>query len=50
MRYFGHDFQRFDDHSYYVIEGIMEQFAREKCEKTTAVYGNPTEYFKTLMG
>lgn len=42
MRYFGHDFQRFDEYSYDVIEGIMEQFAREKCGKTVAVYGNPT--------
>ena len=28
----------------------MEQFSREKCNKIIAVYGNPTEYFMTLMG
>lgn len=50
MRYFGHDFQRFDDSSYSVIEGFMEQFSREKCRKVSAVYGNPSEYFKILMG
>ena len=50
MRYFGHDFQQFDDYSYYVMEGFMEQFSREKCRKVSAVYGNPTEYFQILMG
>jgi hypothetical protein len=50
MRYFGHDFQEFNNYSYNVIEGIMEQFSREKCNKVVAVYGNPTEYFITLMG
>lgn len=42
MRYFGHDFQQFDEYSYYVMEGFMEQFSREKCKKVSAVYGNPT--------
>lgn len=50
MRYFGHDFQRFDDYSYKVIESMMKKFSYEKCNKVTAVYGNPTEYFITLMG
>jgi hypothetical protein len=50
MRYFGHDFQNFDEYQYKVIETIMEQFSREKCNKIIAVYGNPTEYFMTLMG
>lgn len=49
MRYFGHDFQQFDNFSYSVIEGIMEKFSMQKCNKVTAVYGNPTEYFMTLM-
>jgi hypothetical protein len=42
MRYFGHDFQRFDDYSYNVIEGIMEKFSLQKCKRVTAVYGNPS--------
>lgn len=50
MRYFGHDFQRFDDYSYTVIESMMKKFSLEKCNRVTAVYGNPTEYFITLMG
>lgn len=50
MRYFGHDFQQFDDYSYRVIEGIMEKFSTQKCRRVTAVYGNPTEYFTVLMG
>lgn len=50
MRYFGHDFQRFDDSSYNVIEGFMAEFSREKCRKVSAVYGNPSEYFQILMG
>lgn len=50
MRYFGHDFQKFDDYSYSVIEGMMKKFSLEKCNKVNAVYGNPTEYFITLMG
>lgn len=50
MRYFGHDFQQFDEYSYRVIEGIMEKFSSERCNKVVAVYGNPTEYFLTLMG
>jgi len=50
MRYFGHDFQKFDDYSYSVIESMMEKFSMEKCNQVTAVYGNPTEYFMTLMG
>ena len=33
-----------------MIEGMMEQFTRQKCNKVVAVYGNPTEYFMTLMG
>lgn len=27
----------------------MEKFSTEKCNKVVAVYGNPTEYFITLM-
>jgi hypothetical protein len=50
MRYFGHDFQRFDDYSYSVIESMMKKFSLEKCNRVVAVYGNPTEYFITLMG
>jgi hypothetical protein len=50
MRYFGHDFQQFDNYSFSVIEGMMQKFSAEKCNKVTAVYGNPTEYFLTLMG
>lgn len=42
MRYFGHDFQQFDDYSYSVMEGFMEKFSMQKCKKLTAVYGNPT--------
>lgn len=42
MRYFGHDFQKFDDYSYRVIEAIMEKFSLEKCHRVAAVYGNPT--------
>lgn len=49
MRYFGHDFQKFDDYSYTVIEKMMEMFSLEKCGNFVAVYGNPTEYFLTLM-
>lgn len=48
LRYFGHDFQKFDDYSYRVIEGFMRQFSKEKCNKVIATYTNPTEYFKTL--
>ena len=44
MRYFGHDFQQFDGRAYNVIEGMMDTFARQKCMKVTAEYGNPTEY------
>jgi hypothetical protein len=29
---------------------MMEKFSMEKCNKVVAVYGNPTEYFITLMG
>ena len=50
MRYFGHGFQRFNDYSYSVIEGMMKKFSMEKCNKVVAVYGNPTEYFIALMG
>ena len=50
MRYFGHDFQKFDDYSYSVMEAFMEKFSRESCGKVAAVYGNPSEYFKILMG
>lgn len=50
MRYFGHDFQQFDDYSYSVIEAMMKKFSLEKCNKVDAVYGNPTDYFITLMG
>lgn len=50
MRYFSHDFQKFDEGSYHTIEGMMEAFSMEKCNRVTAVYGNPTEYFMTLMG
>ena len=50
MRYFGHDFQKFDDDSYVIIEEFMQQFSKEKCAKVAAIYGNPTDYFKTLMG
>ena len=50
MRYFGHDFQQFNEYSYSVIEGIMKKFSMEKCNKVVAVYGNPTEYFISLMG
>lgn len=28
---------------------MMKKFSMEKCNKVTAVYGNPTEYFMTLM-
>jgi len=42
MRYFGHDFQRFNDYSYSVMEGIMTKFSMEKCNKVVALYGNPT--------
>lgn len=42
MRYFGHDFQRFNDYSYSVIEATMEKFSRESCGKVAAVYANPT--------
>jgi hypothetical protein len=28
---------------------MMDQFSKEKCNKVNAVYGNPTEYFITLM-
>lgn len=48
LRYFGHDFQKFDDYSYNVIEEIMRQFSKEKCNKVVATYTNPTEYFKQL--
>lgn len=50
MRYFGHDFQKFNDYSYTVMEAFMEQFAREGCLKVAALYTNPTEYFQILMG
>lgn len=50
MRYFGHDFQKFDEYSYAVMENMMKKFSMEKCNKVTAVYGNPTEYFLALMG
>lgn len=50
MRYFGHDFQKFDNYSYSVIEGMMKKFSMEKCNKVVALYGNPTEYFMALMG
>lgn len=50
MRYFGHDFQEFNNYSYTVIEAMMKQFSKEKCNKVVAVYGNPTEYFIALMG
>lgn len=50
MRYFGHDFQKFDNYSYTVIESMMKKFSMEKCNKVVALYGNPTEYFITLMG
>lgn len=49
MRYFGHDFQKFDNYSYTVMENMMKKFSMEKCNKVTAVYGNPTEYFIALM-
>ena len=49
MRYFGHDFQKFDDYSYSVMESMMKKFSMESCNKVTAVYGNPTDYFLTLM-
>jgi hypothetical protein len=42
MRYFGHDFQQFDEYSYNVIEGMMEKFSTEKCNRVVSVYGNPT--------
>jgi hypothetical protein len=42
MRYFGHDFQEFNEYSYRVIEEIMRSFSTEKCNKVTALYGNPT--------
>lgn len=29
---------------------MMEQFSTDKCRKVSAVYGNPTEYFMTMMG
>jgi len=29
---------------------MMEKFSLQKCRKISAVYGNPTEYFKILMG
>ena len=29
---------------------MMSAFSREKCGKVVAEYGNPTEYFMTLMG
>ena len=48
LRYFGHDFQKFDDYSYRVIEEFMRQFSKEKCNKVVATYTNPTEYFKVL--
>jgi hypothetical protein len=50
LRYFGHDFQQFDNYSYTVIEKTMEKFSREKCNRVLALYGNPTDYFITLMG
>lgn len=50
MRYFGHDFQRFDQYSYQVIESFMEKFSMQKCRKLNSVYGNPTQYFMILMG
>jgi hypothetical protein len=50
LRYFGHDFQEFNNYSYSVIEGMMKQFSREKCNSVVALYGNPTEYFIALMG
>ena len=50
MRYFGHDFQEFNNYSYTVIESMMKKFSMEKCNKVVAMYGNPTEYFITLMG
>jgi hypothetical protein len=28
----------------------MKQFSREKCNRVVALYGNPTEYFISLMG
>ena len=49
MRYFGHDFQRFNNYSYTVIESMMKKFSMEKCNRVVAVYGNPTQYFITLM-
>lgn len=42
MRYFGHDFQQFDDYSYRVMEGFMEKFSMQKCNRVSAVYGNPS--------
>lgn len=42
MRYFGHDFQRFNDYSYSVIENMMKKYSMQKCNKVVAVYGNPT--------
>lgn len=50
MRYYGHDFQRFDDYSYSVIQAFMQRFSMQKCRKVNAVYGNPTEYFLIMMG
>jgi hypothetical protein len=50
MRYFGHDFQKFDNYSYSVIENMMKKFSMEKCNKVVTLYGNPTEYFIALMG
>lgn len=29
---------------------MMKKFSMEKCNKVVALYGNPTEYFMTLMG
>lgn len=48
IRYFGHDFQKFDDESYRIIEGMMSEFSKEKCNRVIATYTNPTEYFKIL--
>lgn len=49
LRYFGHDFQKFDNYSYSVIETIMEEFSIHSCNRVVALYGNPSEYFQILM-
>lgn len=28
----------------------MEEFSNEKCNRIIAVYGNPSEYFQSMMG